>query len=85
MNAEVEVWPIGKYKGQPIEVVLGDRRYAEWCLSQPWFPERYSHLAAMLTGTGIQPEDTPEHNEMQSRFLALRVEGWGCLTGVPLG
>jgi hypothetical protein len=29
-----EIIPLGKYKGQPIEVLAGDPRYADWLRQQ---------------------------------------------------
>lgn len=36
----------GKYKGQPISVLLNDKPYLKWCQEQPWFQEKYSSLCS---------------------------------------
>lgn len=77
-----EVVPFGKYRDQPVEVLLADRNYCQWALSQPGLREKYPDLFDIVLGVGgIRPEDTPEHNIMQMRFLdhreALRLaEPW---------
>lgn len=58
----------GKYRGQPIEVLLADRNYCEWLLAQPGFKENFKGVASIIE-LNMTPEDTPEHNEMQARFL----------------
>jgi hypothetical protein len=69
MQAMNEVVPFGKYKDQPVEVLAADRDYARWLTSQPWFRERYGNVYNILIQGGVEPQDTPEHNEMQARFL----------------
>lgn len=58
----------GKYKYQPIEVLLSDTRYTKWFMEQEWAREKYSWLYNAIR-SAMTVEDTPEHNEMQSRFL----------------
>jgi len=62
--------PFGKYKGQPIEAVAEDRSYVEWLTAQPWFQQRYGNLYQIVINNFCEPFETPEHNEMQARFLA---------------
>lgn len=64
-----EVVPFGKYKGQPIELLAADPQYCDWLASQDWFRERYSKIYTVIINNFAQPEDTPEHNKMQARFL----------------
>lgn len=64
-----EMVPFGKYKGQPVEALAADREYCEWLLSQPWFASRYGNVYNILISYGGEPQDSPEHNEMQARFL----------------
>ena len=66
--------PIGKYKGQPIEVLQGDPGYAEWLLAQPWFRERYASVFQVIVNNFGEPAETPEHNRLQARFL----DPWFC-------
>lgn len=63
------VVPFGKHKGQPVEVLLADDNYTQWLMAQTWFAEKYAAIFAMLQQSGVAPEDTPEHNLMQARFL----------------
>jgi hypothetical protein len=64
-----EIVPFGKYKGQPAEVLASDAGYAEWLLAQPWFRERYGNVYNVLINYGGEPQDSPEHNQMQAAFL----------------
>jgi hypothetical protein len=61
--------PFGKYKGQPVEVLIGDVEYCEWLASQPWFRDRFAAIHQVIINYGQQPTETPEHNEMQAWFL----------------
>ena len=64
-----EVVPFGKYKGQPIELLAADPQYCDWLASQDWFRERYNKIYTVIINNFAQPEDTPEHNQMQAKFL----------------
>jgi hypothetical protein len=39
-----ETIPFGKFKGLTLDKMLKDRKYCEWSLKQPWFPEQYEYL-----------------------------------------
>jgi hypothetical protein len=70
MNTKAEVIPFGKYKGQEVEHLLGDDKYIEWLLAQPWFKQRYGNLyTVIINNYGQQPVETPTHNAMQVKFL----------------
>lgn len=78
---EPGIVPFGKYKGRPIEYMLADRSYCEWLAAQPWFRDRFAPVYNIIIGAGTEPQDSPEHNAMQARFLdhheALRLaERW---------
>ncbi|MER6971170.1 hypothetical protein ABT304_08965 [Nocardioides sp. NPDC000445] len=64
-----EIVTFGQYKGQPIEVLLADRNYCEWLLSRHRFAERESVLYQTIINYGGPPQDSPEHNQMQAKFL----------------
>jgi len=64
-----EIIPFGKYKGQPLEILKEDRQYTEWIMSQDWFVKRYSHLHTIIINNFHQPQDTPEHNQLMTKFL----------------
>jgi len=64
------LWPFGKYRGQAVERAMADHSYMEWVLAQPWFPEDYPQIHGLIIGTTTgEPQDSPEHNEFQMRFL----------------
>ena len=64
-----EMVPFGKYKGQPVEIMAADADYCEWLTAQSWFRERYGNVYNTIINYGAEPQDSPEHNEMQARFL----------------
>jgi uncharacterized protein (DUF3820 family) len=64
-----EVVPFGKYKGQAVEVLLADDGYRDWLMSQDWFRARFGTIYQTIINYGGQPQDSPEHNEMQASFL----------------
>lgn len=61
--------PFGKYKGHPVEVMAADNAYCEWLRCQPWFVEKYRDVYNIIINYGGEPQDTPEHNALQARFL----------------
>jgi hypothetical protein len=69
MIMSAELVPFGKYKGQPVEALAADNDYAEWLLSQPWFRDRWPNVYNVVIAYGGEPQDSPEHNQMQARFL----------------
>jgi hypothetical protein len=64
-----ELIPFGKYKGQPLEVIAGDRSYCDWLLAQAWFVQRYPQIHTLVINNFGEPSETPEHNALQIRFL----------------
>lgn len=64
-----QLWPFGKYQGQPIDRVMADHSYLEWVLNQPWFAEDYGRLHRLIVNFGNEAQDSPEHNAFQIRFL----------------
>lgn len=68
-NSKAEIIPFGKYKGQPVEVLLADEGYRDWLMSQDWFRARFGNIYQTIINYGAEPQDTPEHNEMQAAFL----------------
>jgi len=64
--------PFGKYKGQPITVLLNDTKYLEWCKQQEWFEKFqivYNICVNQTITTTNQNSKTPEHNKLQNIFL----------------
>jgi uncharacterized protein (DUF3820 family) len=76
-----EIVPFGKYKGRPVEALAADEDYCEWLTAQPWFRQKYGNVYNILIQDGAEPQDSPEHNEMQARFLD---DGWCLRLGVLL-
>lgn len=64
-----KIIPIGKYKGQRVEVLQSDPSYADWLTAQAWFRERYAGLFQIIVNNFREPAETPEHNRLQARFL----------------
>ena len=64
--------PFGKYRGRPVTDLIADRNYVEWLLAQPWFADRQRPIYNLIIGSGgPEPQDTPEHNAMQARYLDM--------------
>ena len=62
--------PFGKYRGRPVTDLIADRSYVEWLLAQSWFADRQRPIYNLIIGSGgPEPQDTPEHNAMQARYL----------------
>jgi hypothetical protein len=69
MSDDNKVVPFGKYRGQPVELLLADQKYLEWLRTQPWFEERYRDIYNVVINYGSEPQDSPEHNRLQVLFL----------------
>ena len=62
--------PFGKYKGRSVEEVLADDpAYLQWLASQDWFRTKFTILHQVIINRGAEPEETPEHNALQVKFL----------------
>ena len=62
--------PFGKYKGKPLEVLLKDESYSKWLSGQDWFQEKFKNIYTIIVNNyHSAPIDTPEHNQMQVKFL----------------
>ena len=46
-----------------------DRSYCDWLAAQPWFREQYQNVYTLIINNFTEPNETPEHNQMQVRFL----------------
>lgn len=69
MTKNDKLIPFGKYKGQPIEVLQADRQYTDWLTQQQWFREKYPTMVNIIVNSFNEPDETPEHNRLQIRFL----------------
>jgi hypothetical protein len=63
-----EIVPFGKYRNQPIEVMLQDRSYVEWLCGQDWFRNKFVNIYNIAINDQ-EPTETPEHNKIQAMFL----------------
>jgi len=61
--------PFGKYRGQPVEAMAADRGYCDWLTAQPWFRDQHPRIYSIVINNFAEPNETPEHNQMQVRFL----------------
>ena len=64
-----QIIPFGKYRGQPASVLANDKQYCDWLSGQDWFRERYQTVYNVIINNFTKPEDTPEHNNLQGKFL----------------
>lgn len=64
-----EIIPFGKLKGKPVYALADDKSYTEWLLTQSWFKEKHLNIYNIVINSFRQPDDTPEHNSMQIKFL----------------
>ena len=63
-----DIVPFGKYKGQPIETLLTDVEYLQWCQTNGVL-DRYPWLQVMVvSGQPHEDQPTPAHNRLQERF-----------------
>lgn len=70
MTQETAVVPFGKYKGQTVDQIAArDPGYLQWLQQQPWAREKFPVLIVNINNFGQVPEETPDHNRMQIRFL----------------
>lgn len=64
--------PFGKFKGRLIEEMLDNADFlswAQWALGQAGIRERYPAFCQVIINRGSEPEETPDHNAMQVKFL----------------
>ena len=64
--------PFGKYKGQKIDNLVNDADFRSWCdwaINQPDIKVKYSTFCQIVVNNFSPPQDTPEHNILQNRFL----------------
>jgi len=70
MTDQPNIVPFGKHKGRLIEEVLvDDPGYLQWLAGQAWFRDKYVNLYQIVINRGSPPEETPEHNALQVKFL----------------
>lgn len=49
--------------------MAADRDYCDWLAGQDWLAQRFPALHTIIINNFAEPEDTPEHNALQLRFL----------------
>lgn len=64
-----KVIPFGKYRGRDITEVAEDTQYFKWLSQQPWFSAQHNELYQLVINNFAEPDETPEHNALQARFL----------------
>lgn len=74
MTREIDkslIVPFGKYKGKPVEALLQDPSYVNWFVGNDDVKQKYKDIyAVIINNFNTQTLDTPEHNQMQIRFLS---------------
>lgn len=69
-DQDTGIIPFGKHKGRLIEELLAeDPQYLQWLCTQDWFRNKFTVLHQVIINRGAEPEETPEHNAMQVKFL----------------
>ena len=84
MTDNSRIVPFGKYKGQPIEVMMRDPGYVAWSLNQPDLRTKYANFFTIVVAGGVPPDmPTPEHNRMQLLFRnpEMRVAAYRSIYG----
>ena len=67
-------FPFGKYRGQPLAVVLADANYTKWMVEQVGIAEKFPNIINFIAnGSAEEKNQTPAHNKMQVRFLDDKV------------
>lgn len=69
LSQKLPLIPFGKYKGQPVEVLKQDPKYVEWLKGQDWFSSQHKSIYTLIVNNFGIASETPEHNEMQVKFL----------------
>jgi uncharacterized protein (DUF3820 family) len=70
MKEAKNVIPFGKHKGKLVEEVLAtDPSYLHWLCGQADFRVKFGDLYQVIINRGAEPEETPDHNAMQVKFL----------------
>ena len=79
-----DIVPFGKYRGQPVAVMMADADNCAWAMAQPGLRDRYASLFTIIVNGGVAPDaPTPEHNRMQLLFRdpAMRVATYRSVVG----
>jgi len=73
MENELPIVPFGKYKGKPVTELIADTGYLGWLKKQDGiekkYPKIYNIVVNQIIGTNNINSKTPEHNELQNKFL----------------
>jgi len=59
----------GKYKGQPVEILEQYPQYVEYLMKDNWLKNNHPYIYQIVINNFCEPNDTPEHNALQARFL----------------
>ncbi len=70
-NNKTLIVPFGKYKGKPVEILLQDQSYVNWFSGNDELKQKYKDIyTVIINNFHPQAIDTPEHNQMQIRFMS---------------
>lgn len=62
----------GKYRGQPLSVLIKDKQYLQWCQQQDWFQKKYPDLCSIEVE---QSDEQTIHNlEEENIRLSKQIE-----------
>lgn len=70
-----EIVSFGKYKGQPLSVMLADKKYMEWLQTKDWFNEKFGKKYTVIQDVVHRDQPTPQHNRLQSQFVKTEYVG----------
>lgn len=75
MNHE-SIVTFGKYKGQPLSVLINDNSYFIWCQQQPWFQSKYPKLCISKSHTQhqTQQQTQPRYESVNDKIKQLTEE-----------
>lgn len=67
-----DIVKFGKYKGQPLEILLKDTDYVKWCQNNGMFEKFKLNIGTVVVNNNVtmtKDEPTPAHNKLQNMFL----------------
>lgn len=68
-DQDIQLMPFGKYKGQPLEIVMSDKNYVEWLTNQEFIKEEKNiNIYNFLVNGNNDLAFSKEHNEIVAMF-----------------
>jgi len=81
-----QIIDFGQYKGQPFQILENYPDYCKYLLTRPDFKNKHFAVYQFIINNFNIPNDTPEHNLLQTRFLdekfclaLARLCGWSLM------